>query len=386
VAAAGLTALLLTGCGGSNAAGQATPSPFRPSAPPSARAIPASSGPLGVLVHRAGGSAPYVIQLLRPDGRALPAVHALARSLKTYRLSASPCPSGSCPVEATANYRLPETSVSATRVYFLDGESDVKSLTPAGTVALVRHLDVEANSNVAFAVTPDDRRLAVAIITYGTAASGTAFTLHLYVEDLAGGHRTEVVTSTSVVEWPVGWRGGDLVVAIGNPSVFTGFNPYGAVEYGVVDATTWARKVVVTCNFGPLVPAGSACWNPPALGRQDWTGVAFNYGLDPHGAVSRLQSAYLALSPDGRQIAGAVRAATAGTYDTELFEDGSESLLVPNATPVGWLDGAHLLVVAPTGPAIAAVPGGALSPVTGLTPLPGQGWPSLLGVLPASLG
>jgi len=81
-----------------------------------------------------------------------------------------------------------------------------------------------------------------------------------------------------------------------------------------------------------------------------------------------------------------VRAAAAGSYDTELFEDGSESLLVRGAQPLGWLDQSHLLVAGPTGPAIAAVPGGALTPVTGLAPLSGQGLPSLLGVLPASLG
>jgi hypothetical protein len=35
---------------------------------------------------------------------------------------------------------------------------------------------------------------------------------------------------------------------------------------------------------------------------------------------------------------------------------------------------------------MAAVPGGTLTPVTGLATLPGQGWPTLLGVLPAALG
>jgi hypothetical protein len=385
--------LLLAACSGSGSTGQVTTSPAmsRPTAAssPAAGSTVSSTtvGPLAVLVQRAGGAEPYVIQLVRPDGRALPAVHAVSRSLKTYYPPASPCPSGQCRGPATANYQLPETSVSATHVYFLDGESDLKSLSPSGTVALIRHLAVEANSNVAFAVSPDDRRIAIAVVTYAAAGSATSFDLRLYAEDLLdGGHRTEVYTSASVVEWPVGWHAGEVVLAIGDPGVFTGFNPYGALEYHLVDPASWTRQAVLSCTFGPLVVAGSACSKPPALGRQDWTGAALTFRLDPTGPVSRLQPAYLALSPDGHQVAGGVRAAAAVAYDTELFEDGSESLLVAGAAPSGWLDARHLLVTAPTGPAIAAVPGGTLTPVTGLAPLPGQGWPSLLGVLPAFLG
>ncbi len=384
-------ALLPAACGGPAAPGQSAPLPSGSSPVPAANASPAGATPLAVLVQRLGGAEPYVVQLVRPDGHALPAVHAVARSLKTYRPAATPCPSGSCPSPATAlataNYQLPETSVSATHVYFLDGAADLKSLSPTGAVALLRHLELGPNSNLAFAVSPDDRRIAVAVITYGSEASGVPFSLSLYAEDLAGGgNRTEVFTSSSIVAWPVGWRAGNVVLAIGQPGVFTAFNPYAAVEYHLVDPASWTRRALVTCNFGPLVAAGSACWKAATLGRQDWSGATHTFRLDAAGPVSRLQPAYLALSPDGGRVAGAVRAAAAGSYDTELFEDGSESLLVRGAQPLGWLDQSHLLVAGPTGPAIAAVPGGALTPVTGLAPLSGQGLPSLLGVLPASLG
>jgi hypothetical protein len=385
--AVAIVTVLLVACSGSGSAGPAIASPAASSPAPTSTAPSTTVGPLALMVQRAGGVEPYVIQLVRPDGRALPAVHAISRSLKTYYPPASPCPSGQCGGPATANYQLPETSVSATHVYFLDGESDLKSLSPSGTVSLIRHLDVQANSNVAFAVSPDDRRIAIAVITYGTAGSTAPFGLRLYAEDLLdGANRTEVFTSAAVVEWPVGWHAGKVVLASGGPGVFTGFNPYGAIEYHLVDPATWTRQAVLTCSFGLLVEAGSACSKPPTLGRQDWTGRALTFRLDPTGAVSRLQPAYLALSPDGRQVAGGVKAATAGTYDTELFEDGSESPLVAGAAPLGWLDQSHLLVLTPAGPAMAAVPGGTLTPVTGLAPLPGQGWPTLLGVLPAALG
>jgi hypothetical protein len=379
-------AVLLAGCSGSGSANSTSPTPRSTPTPP-VGASPASGGPFAVLVQRAGAGEPYVLQLVRADGRALPAVHARARSLKTFHPSPTACPSAGCPTSATANYQLPETSVSATHVYFLDGEADLKSMSPSGTTALIRHLDVDATSNLAFAVSPDDRRIAIAVISYPVESSGPAFSLRLYAEDLVGGgNRSEVFTSTSVVEWPIGWRGGDVVLAVGEAGVYTGFNPYGAVEYHLADPATWSRRAGLACSFGPLVAAGSACWKPPMLGSADWSGAMIDYRLEPAGAVARLQPTYLALSPDGRQVAGAVRTGSVGIYDTELFADGSESLLVPGAAPLGWLDGSHLLVIAAGGAAIAAVPGGGLVPVTGLTPLPTQGLPSLLGVLPASLG
>ena len=91
-----------------------------------------------MMVQRAGGGEPYVIQLIRPDGHALPAVHAVSRTLKHYFPPASPCPSAACSASGgTANYQMPETSVSSSRVYFLDGEADVKSLSVSGQVSLV---------------------------------------------------------------------------------------------------------------------------------------------------------------------------------------------------------------------------------------------------------
>ena len=75
------------------------------------------------------------------------------------------------------------------------------------------------------------------------------------------------------------------------------------------------------------VKAGGACWKPvtPTLGVQDWNGNTRTYQLDPGGPISRLQTPYLALSPAGTRIAGALKADPAGGYDTELFEDGVAS-------------------------------------------------------------
>ena len=339
-----------------------------------------------MLVQRAGAGEPYVIQLLRSDGRALPAVHAMTRSLKTYFPPASPCPAGGCASDS-ANYQLPETSVSSTRVYFLDGEADLKSLSRAGTVTLVRHLNVPANSNISFAVSPDDRRLAVGQLTYGAAGATPAFSLRLYVENLVDGKgRVDLFQSDAVAEWPVGWHAGKLVVAVGQPGVFTGFNPYGAIEYHLVDADAGTRQGSIGCSFGPLVAGGSACWTPGKLGRQDWTGATTQFRLDPTGMVSQVQESYVALSPDGSEVAAAVRAIAATTNTTLLFGDGSAAALAADAAPLGWLDAGHVVILMTSDLAVVNVADKSVNPAIGLSTLPGHGFPSFFGVLPATLG
>jgi len=55
-------ALLLAACS-SGSAGQATPSPAAPSPAATSATPPTTIGPLAVMVQRAGGAEPYVIQL-----------------------------------------------------------------------------------------------------------------------------------------------------------------------------------------------------------------------------------------------------------------------------------------------------------------------------------
>jgi hypothetical protein len=378
-----LTAWALVACSNPQPAAGPTAIPLSPSPSPSPSP---GAGPHAVMVQRAGGGEPYVIQLIRLDGHALPAVHAVSRALKNYFPPASPCPSAGCSVGAgTANYQMPETSTTSSRVYFLDGEADVKSLSVSGQVSLVRHLEVPASSNAAFAVSPDNRRIAVAILTYGPAGTTPAFSLRLYVEDLRGGNRSELFASNSIAEWPVGWHAGKLIVAIGQPGVFTGFNPYGAVEYHLVDPATGVRVAALTCSYGPLVAAGTACWKPGEVGRQDWSGTITPFHSNPAGLIRLVQESNIALSPDGSQVAAALQATSGNGNRTQLFREGSEAALATDAAPLGWLDGNHVLLLTRSGPAIAALPGGAITPAIGLTHLPGQGWPSFLGVLPAAL-
>src|SRR2546423_6244785 len=62
---------------------------------------------------------------------------------------------------------LPAVSVSRTRVYFIDGESQLRSLNVDGTQGPVRPLRIGPEDQAAVAVRPDDRRLAGTLLHWG---------------------------------------------------------------------------------------------------------------------------------------------------------------------------------------------------------------------------
>jgi hypothetical protein len=67
--------------------------------------------------------------------------------------------------------------------------------------------------------------------------------VRLYVEDLAGGaHHIDLFSSNSDFVWPVGWHGGNVVVAVGPPAVQNPApNPYSAFGgYRLIDPGTGA--------------------------------------------------------------------------------------------------------------------------------------------------
>lgn len=80
-------------------------------------------------------------------------------------------------------------SISNSRVYYLDGNADVRSLGPDGSTALATHLPGSASVSVGFAISPDDRRIAVSVIEY-TDSFQAPVKLRMYVEDLVGGRQS----------------------------------------------------------------------------------------------------------------------------------------------------------------------------------------------------
>ncbi|MGH7748231.1 MAG: hypothetical protein ACREQ5_26260, partial [Candidatus Dormibacteria bacterium] len=94
---------------------------------------------------------------------------------------------------------------------------------------MVKRLPVGNLQHAAFAVSPDDRTIAVAIIDYAV----TPHHLQVYTEDLgdSGNHR-ELLTSSQRFEWPVAFIGTDLLMAVGPSGSQSGCgDPYCAL-YG----------------------------------------------------------------------------------------------------------------------------------------------------------
>ena len=321
--------VLVVGCGtgpsGSNpsptptATPSASPSPTSgasPSATPKSAALP-----LGIVVKDfiIDGGATYTISLVSVDGRV--AVTATGRKRSQ--------PAGIL-------VQMPSISASNSRVYYLDGDSSVMFLRPDGTTGAATTISVDSNSAAVFAVSPDDSRIAVAVITYPYPAK-----TRLYVEDLTGGgHHIDLFSSGSVLEWPVGWHQGHLVIAVGMntppQNAFDGFI-YARSGYHVADASTGTRLATVCDGYmasAPPVPAGTVCANYPNYQVSDWSGTTRPAPAD-HGCGGG------ALSPDGAMIADCQGSPTVITL---VVQDGTQIATQYSGTPVGWIDSTHLVL------------------------------------------
>ena len=390
----GLGALTILGCSG--------PSPAAVSSSPAAIATPSPpAGGWAVMVGGAVASGPYIVQLVTFNGRGGPFAQATARSSKQYWFPPSPCPSGArCPEGETAAYTMPKTSISSTRVYLLDGESTVKSLSPDGSVETVMNISAPDNSQVVFAVSPDDRRIAVSVITLARSRVLASFNNVMYIEDLrTGAHRVDLYTSTATAEWPIGWHAGHLIVGVGGSDLFGIQNPYGAIAYHIADPATGLTLESLDCAQGLLVAAGTACasgWcstgstcDSGTLGKQAWDGTKTPFAL-PGGPPPKIFMAFAnpaELSPDGASIAAdAIADQQNFAVETLLFKSGAWSVLTRLGTPLGWLDSSRLVVSSSFGVWVIDVRSGIPNQMTNLQLVPQTGMPVLAGVMPTDLG
>lgn len=332
--AAPLLIFLVVGCGPGPASGThpsptasqmatASPSPSPTSgATPSATPKPVAL-PLGIVVKDfiIDGGTTYTINLVGVDGR----VAATATGRKRSK------PAGTF-------VQMSSISASSTRLYYLDGDSSVMYLRPDGTSGAATTISVDTNSAAAFAVSPDDSRIAVAVITYPYPAR-----TRIYVEDLAGGgHHVDLFSSGTVLEWPVGWHQGHLVIAVGANSApqnsFDGFI-YASSGYHVADASTGTRLATICDGYlasVPPVPAGTVCANYPQFVVSDWSGTT-----RPAPADQGCNGG--ALSTDGSMIADCQGSPAVVTL---VVLDGTQIATQYSGTPVGWIDNMHLVLSA----------------------------------------
>jgi hypothetical protein len=267
---------------------------------------------------------------------------------------------------------LPLVSASASRVYFLDGDSSLKSLSPDGRIALVRDMPGNDHVRATFAVSPDDRQIAISTIDYGTKPP----LLRLSVEDLKGGNRIEILSSSSRYVWPVAWTQGKLVVAVGDASpgpVARGdFHPWCAASFGAcvaenpyaathgyqlldpIDGRLLATLAPGECHaIGLLNRAGTLCSESrdpgglitptyecrpeltTCLRQVDWTGTITEW--------TTIATVWFgALNPSATHMAGCCNVNSLILYFPRSTGGGTRRL-GDAAQPLWWMDDNHLV-------------------------------------------
>jgi len=227
----------------------------------------------------------------------------------------------------------PFASTTNDAVYYLNGNGLMR-LQPGGTPVHIRDLPGSSSVRVAFAVSPDDKRIAIATLTSATTSSSPSpnvpkyLGMKLFVEDLDGSNHVDVFSSTTVAEWPVGWHGSELVIAVG--AGLYGFGgsltpyPYFAFDGIHVADTATGRRTATLCAGFPAVGLatskgilcakasglGPTTITPVAMALSDWSGnetdlgVSCIYGgLQPAGddIACDTNGGGFVVSPDGAQ-------------------------------------------------------------------------------------
>jgi hypothetical protein len=211
-----------------------------------------------------------------------------------------------------------------------------------------------------FAVSPDDRRIAVIIEDFTSAGATT----RLYVEDLGGGNRTTTFSQTGTTGlWPTGWHGTNNLIVAKVPACTQGGGPFccGPTEFHVIDPVNFTRRFTIgspTCVIaGAPTAAGVACERVPNgyANIETWTATYSMGGL----AVPSPIPAHV--SPNGRRLAVVVDAGHTSVYSLDSGWSPSQLALAA----CGWVDDTHVLAggTAQSQPRIADVSTGVMVPV-----------------------
>jgi hypothetical protein len=325
----------------SSASPGASPSTAPSSAPsPQASPVPVVSA-YGVLITM-GNSDTYTISLIGVDGK----VAASAVASRPAQIT--------CGGLAGAVLPLP-LSTSDTRAYFLDAQGNVNFLAPNGETGHATRVPSGGQTRSMFAVSPDDRRIAVVEDTF-TASGATTV---LYVEDLNGAtNHVQIFSETGGSSlWPLGWHGATNLVLAKVPSCTQGGGPfsYGPQELHVVDPATAVRRVTIggpDCIIASApTPAGALCESAAIDFKvYDWGGQLIKQ--EPSGLTTQVP---VYLSPNGQHVA-----VTDGTTTHLQYEQGSLAMSV-----CGWIDDTHILDGGDTQhqPRVGTIGSGSIVPV-----------------------
>lgn len=309
----------------------ATPTTSAPSPTPS----PTLVGSYAVVVNNflTDGGSTYTLSIVAADGHVAAGTTARKRTVP--------------------NVQVGNLSTSNTTLYYLDGDADVRFLRPDHSTGLATHIALGSHQAAAFAVSPDDLRIAVSVLDYTRYPVST----RLYVEDLhGGGNHVQLFFSTSVMEWPVGWHAGRLVLALGidepPQNVFDGFAT--AFGYHVVNAQTGARLLSLCTgqeSYLPQSAGGAVCIDFQTGSVTSWDGRsrALPFARKPD-AGSGVCSLVGPLSPVGvvaTTVASVSQGGCGGSSGIFLVTAAGGIGTRPVATkaaPTGWIDATHLVV------------------------------------------
>ena len=247
--------------------------------------------------------------------------------------------------QSTGAVLQPPVSASDSKVYYRDGNTKIKFLTPEGKTGNVTTVPGSATTVSFFSVSPDDTRIAVLVEDLSPA---TTIKLSLYVEDLTGHTNHSVIYTNTVPKfklastlWPMGWHQGLLVLAAWAPCTFepAGLMP---IEWHVSNAVTAVRLATIGNPCVPSYwpsPAGVACIRGGTTQAEvyDWTGKVTAHMADDDSAFQS------GLSPSGQSIFFSPGVSTGSPPPKTSISSPGPIVSVQGHSACLWIDDQHLL-------------------------------------------
>lgn len=334
---------------------------------PGPTSTPARQPSAALVLSDYTSSPTYTVSLVGTDGQLLASTTASSPSITAYAYP-------------------PPVSESDTRVYYLDGNTTIRYLTPEDGSGVAAQVSGPPDSVVEFAVSPDDARVAVSIEAWGEGGSGT-LTETSYIEDLrtgevllqlptyscsdvngSGGGGPSLPACATQVPDPVGWHGDDVVYELvyggpGQAAPSPQFqDPWG---YELMDAATGAMGPIL-CPYEPgpdpvqfpdlaegnsaLPSAAGFFCGPGASGHWtdgrlvSWSGataVDLGSGNCWEGPAA---SAEGAVAFEMSKVATADECAGGLAAITIVRQGQTKQMAAVDGAALGWLDEDHLVV------------------------------------------
>ena len=240
----------------------------------------------------------------------------------------------------------PPVSATTDRVYFRDGNTMIRSLTPEGEVRNITTVPGGGSKLSFFSVSPDNMRIAVVVEDFSLV---DRINISLYVEDLVGhAHHKVIYTNSSSryvvgrTVWPMGWHQGLLVLGV-FPTCTAGQERVIPTEWHVASATTAIRvaKIGNPCepSYWPS-PHGVVCiqrGRTPAW-TLDWSGKITNR------LAICCEDWQSGLSPSGESFFITPRPGLGATPSTRIISlAGGRGASLAERSACLWIDENHLL-------------------------------------------